>query len=87
MNRKDTKKRRNKAMNPEQKTFVVPNIGCDHCVHTITEELSQLEGIQNVKGDVQSKVVTVQWVAPATWGKIEEKLDEIEYPPERTLMP
>ena len=74
-------------MNPEQKTFVVPNIGCDGCVRTITEELGNLDGVSKVEGDVTSKVVTVQWVAPATWSKIEEKLDEIEYPPERRLMP
>ena len=74
-------------MNPEQKTFVVPNIGCDGCVRTITEELGNLDGVSKVEGDVQSKVVTVQWVAPATWNKIEETLESIEYPPERTLMP
>lgn len=74
-------------MNPEQKTFVVPNIGCDGCVRTISEELSQLDGVRKVEGDVPSKVVTVQWVAPATWRKIEETLESIEYPPERTLMP
>lgn len=74
-------------MSPEQKTFVVPNIGCDGCVRTITNELSQLEGVRSVEGDVESKVVTVQWEAPATWNQIEAKLDEIEYPPERTLMP
>jgi copper chaperone len=74
-------------MNAEQKTFRVPNIGCDGCVRTITEELSQLEGVRKVEGDVPSKVVTVQWVAPATWSKIEETLTEIEYPPEQALMP
>jgi copper chaperone CopZ len=74
-------------MNPEEKTFRVPNIGCDGCVRTITSELIQLEGVRKVEGDVPTKIVTVQWVAPTTWSKIEETLESIEYPPEQTLMP
>jgi hypothetical protein len=31
--------------------------------------------------------VTVQWDAPASWDAIEATLTEIEYPPEKALMP
>jgi copper chaperone CopZ len=74
-------------MNVEQKTFRVPNIGCDGCVRTIVNELGQVEGIRKVEGDVNSKTVKVEWVAPATWSKIEETLEGIDYPPEKALMP
>jgi copper chaperone CopZ len=71
----------------ESKTFKVPAIGCDGCVKTITSELSAQPGIRSVKADKDSKLVTVQWDAPATWDSIEATLTEIEYPPEKALMP
>jgi copper chaperone CopZ len=66
----------------EQKTFTVPNIGCNGCVATIQNEVSALAGVQHVEGAVDSKRVTVQWEAPATWAQIQAKLEEIEYAPE-----
>lgn len=71
----------------ESKTFVVPNIGCDGCVKTIVNELTQKPGVQTVKGDKNTKVVTVEWNAPATWEGIVKSLKEIDYAPEQSLMP
>jgi len=71
----------------QSKSFVVPNIGCDGCVKTIVNELSQKQGVQTVKGDKLSKVVTVEWDAPATWDGIVQTLKEIDYAPEESLMP
>ena len=65
----------------ESKTVVVPNISCGHCVHTIESEVSELAGVQAVKADEKTKQVTIQWVDPATWQKIESTLKEIDYPP------
>ena len=65
----------------EQKTFQVPNIGCDGCVKTIKNEVSQIAGVKQVDGVVDTKTVTVEWDAPATWQQIESTLKEIEYPP------
>lgn len=65
----------------EQKTFQVPNIGCDGCVNSIKNELRQLEGVQNVEGVVDTKTVTVQWTDPASWTKIVDTLKEIDYAP------
>jgi len=67
----------------ESKTFVVPNISCGHCVHTIESEVSELPGVKAVKADEQTKKVTVEWGDPATWQKITETLTEIDYPPEQ----
>ena len=61
-------------------TYEVPNISCNHCVHTIVTELSDLAGVQAVEGDVQAKQVKVSFEQPATPEKIEELLAEIDYP-------
>jgi copper chaperone CopZ len=63
------------------KTFVVPNISCGHCTHTIESELADVAGVQSVKADEASKQVTVAFDAPATWDKIVATLEEINYPP------
>ncbi|HEY84861.1 MAG TPA: heavy-metal-associated domain-containing protein [Chloroflexi bacterium] len=64
------------------KTFKVPNITCGHCVMNIKREVSDLNGVSGVEGDSDSKMVTVNWEAPATWEAIEALLEEINYPPE-----
>jgi len=66
----------------ETKTFKVPNIGCDGCVNAIKGELGDLEGVQTVNGEVESKMVTVEYGDPANWEKIVETLKEIDYAPE-----
>jgi len=63
------------------KSFRVPNISCDHCVMTIKRELGELEGVTGVAGDVETKIVTVEWEPPATWDQIVATLTEINYPP------
>jgi copper chaperone CopZ len=63
------------------KTFVVPNISCGHCTHTIESELSEVAGVQSVKADEATKQVVVFFDAPATEDKIVATLHEINYPP------
>ena len=67
----------------DSKTFVVPNISCGHCVHTIQNEVGEVKGVKSVKADQQTKEVTVQWEAPATWAEIEKLLTEIDYAPQQ----
>lgn len=64
----------------ETKTVKIDAIGCDGCVKTIVSELKELTGVTEVKGDVTSKQITVQWDAPANWEGITAKLTEIDYP-------
>jgi copper chaperone len=63
----------------------VPNISCDHCVHTIKTEVGDLAGIRRVNADPNTKIVTVDFDPPATQEKIEALLAEIEYPAEKLL--
>jgi len=61
-------------------TYSVPNISCGHCVHTITTELKELAGVQEVKAAADTKRVEVRFEAPATEAAIESLLAEINYP-------
>jgi copper chaperone CopZ len=64
----------------EKQTFTIPNISCGHCVNTIKNELSEMDGVSTVDGDPQSKQVQVEWDTPATLEKIKATLVEINYP-------
>ncbi|MFW6428957.1 MAG: heavy-metal-associated domain-containing protein [Desulfosalsimonas sp.] len=64
----------------EKKDLQVPNISCNHCVMTIKNELSEIEGVSSVEGEVEKKQVTVEYDTPASLDKILEKLKEINYP-------
>ena len=65
----------------QNKTFLVPNISCGHCTHTVEMELGDIKGVQSVKADLNSQQVSVEWDTPATWEQIETTLVEINYPP------
>jgi copper chaperone len=61
-------------------TYSVPNINCGHCVHTITAELKELAGVQEVEASAETKRVEVRYQAPATEAAIEALLAAINYP-------
>jgi copper chaperone len=64
----------------EKQTLSVPNITCGHCVMSIKNELSELEGVTAVDGDPEAKTVTVAWNQPATIDMIKKTLEEMNYP-------
>lgn len=66
----------------ETKELKVPNISCGHCVMTIKNELSEIQGVSSVEGDENTKQVRVEYDAPADLDQIREKLKEINYPAE-----
>ncbi|MBN1231611.1 MAG: heavy-metal-associated domain-containing protein [Anaerolineales bacterium] len=66
----------------ENKTYHVPSIHCNHCVHTIKMELSELEGVSNVDASAETKDVVVSFTAPASDASIRNQLKEIGYPSE-----
>ena len=63
-----------------KETFSIPNISCGHCVMSIKNELSELEGVQTVEGDLGNKSITVEFESPVTIEQIKETLKEINYP-------
>jgi len=63
-------------------TYSIPNISCNHCVHTIKTEISDMPGVKSVEAWADSKKVTITFESPATEEKIIAVLTEINYPPE-----
>jgi len=61
-------------------TYSVPNIMCNHCIHTIQTELAAVKGVQSVKADEASKKVEIVFEAPASEEKLKATLAEINYP-------
>ena len=66
----------------QSKTFKVPNISCGHCVHTVQSDVGELEGVKSVVAAEDTKMVTVEWIEPQSWGNIKTLLAEINYPAE-----
>ncbi len=44
----------------ETVTYTVPAIHCQHCAMSIREEVSEVEGVDDVAVDLETKVVTVR---------------------------
>ena len=61
-------------------TFSIPNIHCKHCTHTISMELSEIEGVSKVEADADTKMVKVTYEPPADEAKLRATLAEINYP-------
>jgi copper chaperone CopZ len=66
----------------EKETLAVPNISCGHCVMSIKNELSEMEGVNSVEGNPEAKSIMVEFESPATLERIKETLKEINYPAE-----
>lgn len=60
--------------------YSIPNISCNHCVHTVTMEVSDLDGVQSVVADVGTQQATIVFEPPATEEAIKDLLVEINYP-------
>ncbi|NLG97070.1 MAG: heavy-metal-associated domain-containing protein [Chloroflexi bacterium] len=63
-------------------TYQIPNINCNHCVHTVKTELGDLKGVLSVDASAETKNVVITFDEPATEEQIIETLKEINYPPQ-----
>jgi copper chaperone CopZ len=61
-------------------TYTIPNISCNHCIHTVKMEVSDLDGVKSVEADVIAKSATIIFEPPATEDGIKNLLVEINYP-------
>ena len=66
-------------------TYTVPAISCGHCTHTIETEVGELQGVQSVKAEIDTKKVEITFDAPANEATIKALLAEINYPAEGLL--
>jgi copper chaperone len=63
-------------------TYTVPAMHCDNCTRTIELEVGELQGVQSVKANLETKKVQIAFDAPANEEKIKALLTEINYPAE-----
>ena len=61
-------------------TYSIPNISCEHCVHTIRMEVGDIKGVSSVSANQETKQATITFDAPATEAQIKSLLAEINYP-------
>ncbi|MBW1999093.1 MAG: heavy-metal-associated domain-containing protein [Deltaproteobacteria bacterium] len=64
----------------EERTVNIPAISCGHCIMTIRNEISSLQGVESVEGDESTKTVVFRWDQSARWETIADRLKEIGYP-------
>ncbi len=60
-------------------TYSVTGMTCDHCVHAVTSELQELDGVQDVTVGLEAggtSTVTVTSAEPLEDAKVAEALDE-----------
>ena len=46
----------------ETVTYTVPAIHCEHCAMSIREEVSEVEGVDDVAVDLETKIVSVSGI-------------------------
>ena len=62
------------------KTYNVPDISCGHCTATIERELKEVDGLDSVKAELDTKQVTVEVQSDGVLAEVEKMLEEIGYP-------
>jgi len=64
----------------ESTTLVAPDISCEHCQHAIEGAVGKLEGVSQVKVDIPTKAIHIDYdPQKVTLATIEEALDDTGY--------
>jgi len=63
----------------EVSTWTVTGMTCHHCVMSVTEELSELDGVESVDVDLESGRVTVTSEAELGRDEVESAVTEAGY--------
>ena len=59
--------------------YVVTGMTCDHCVHAVTEEVSALDGVDDVAVDLTSGRLTVTSSSEVPYADVAAAVDEAGY--------
>lgn len=62
-----------------ESTYVVEGMTCAHCVKSVTEEISEIAGVQGVDVDLGSGKVVVTSTAPIEVGQVRDAVAEAGY--------
>ncbi|QSR33257.1 cation-transporting ATPase [Nocardioides sp. S5] len=60
-------------------TYTVTGMTCGHCAASVTEEISELEGVENVDVVVETGAVTVTSTAPLDASAVRAAVEEAGY--------
>ena len=60
-------------------SYVVTGMTCGHCVHAVTEEVSALDGVEDVAVDLDSGRLTVTSQAEIPYAVVAAAVDEAGY--------
>jgi copper chaperone len=60
-------------------TYTVTGMTCGHCVASVTEEVSELPGVNDVRVDLASGQVTVTADAPVGQDRVRAAVEEAGY--------
>ena len=60
-------------------TYTVTGMTCDHCVASVTEEISGLDGVRAVAVDLPTGAVTVTSEAPLDEARVRAAVEEAGY--------
>jgi copper ion binding protein len=60
-------------------TYTVTGMTCEHCVASVTEEVSELDGVQAVQVDLPTGAVTVTSTEPLPEDAVRTAVEEAGY--------
>lgn len=64
----------------ESTTLVAPDISCEHCQHAIEGAVGKMEGVKQVKVDIPTRTVQVEYDPKlVTLARIEAVIDDVGY--------
>lgn len=62
----------------ETKTYVVPAMSCGHCKQTVERAVSEVDGVEEVDADLDSKLVSIRGDAVSD-ERVRAAIDEAGY--------
>lgn len=67
------------ASKPSTSSWTVTGMTCGHCVASVTEEVSALDGVEDVQVDLATGVVVVTSAEPLDRAAVAAAVDEAGY--------
>ncbi len=64
---------------PTNQTYVVTGMTCEHCVNSVTEEVSAIDGVTDVQVDLATGGLTVTSTGPVEDAAVAAAVDEAGY--------
>jgi copper chaperone CopZ len=62
-----------------ESTYTVTGMTCGHCVASVTEEISEIDGVTDVAVDLPTGAVTVTSIAPLDNADVRAAVEEAGY--------